>query len=52
MLPASWSSGYALVSRVGELRFKSQAGQLRHSVANGSPPLPHFFETNSVARAQ
>ena len=26
------------------LRFKSGAGQIRHSVANGSPPLQHFFE--------
>ena len=50
--PASWSSGNAFVSGVGGLRFKSQAGQIGHSVANGSPPLRHFFERSCVARAQ
>ena len=28
---------------VGGLGFESQAGQIRHSVANGSPPLRRFF---------
>ena len=37
--PASWSSGNAFVSEEGGLRFKSRDGQIRHSVANGSPPL-------------
>ena len=47
-----WSSGNAFVSGAGGLRFKSQAGQIGHSVANGSPPLRHFFERSCVARAQ
>ena len=50
--PASWSSGNAFVSGAGGLRFKSRAGQIGHSVANGSPPLQHFFEWSCVARAQ
>ena len=50
--PASWSSGNAFVSGAGGLRFKSRAGQVGHSVANGSPPLRHFFERSCVARAQ
>ena len=48
----SWSSGNAFVSEAGGLRFKSRAGQIEHSVANGSPPLRHFFERSCVARAQ
>ena len=51
-VPASWSSGNAFVSGAGGLRFKSRAGQIGHSVANGSPPLRHFFERSCVARAQ
>ena len=51
-LPASWSSGNAFVSGAGGLRFKSQAGQIGHSIANGSPPLRHFFKRSCVARAQ
>ena len=50
--PASWSSGKAFVSGAGGLRFKSRVGQIGHSVANGSPPLRHFFEGSCVARAQ
>ena len=50
--PASWSSGNAFVSGAGGLRFKSRAGQIGHSVANGSPPLRDFFERSCVARAQ
>ena len=42
-LPPSWSSGNAFVSGAGGLRFKSWAGQIGHSVANGSPLLEHFF---------
>ena len=34
-LLASWSSGNAFVSGAGSLRFKSWAGQVGHSVANG-----------------
>ena len=34
------------------LRFKPRAGQIRHSVANGSPPLRCLFEKSCVARAQ
>ena len=49
--PASWSSGNAFVSGAGGLRFKSRAGQIKHSVANGSPVLQHFFERSCVARA-
>ena len=48
----SWSSGNAFVSGAGGLRFKSRAGQIGHSVANGSPPLRHFVERSCVARAQ
>ena len=48
----SWSSGNAFVSGAGGLRFKSRAGQIGHSVANGSPPLRLFFEWSCVARAQ
>ena len=46
------SSGNAFVSEVGGQRFKAWAGQIGHGVANGSPPLRHFFERNCVARAQ
>ena len=44
----SRSSGNAF-SFSGGLRFKSQAGQVERSVANGSPPLRHFFERSCVA---
>ena len=47
-----WSSRNALVSGAEGLRFQSRAGQIGHSVANGSPPLRHFFERSCVARAQ
>ena len=40
--PTSWSSGNAF-SGAEDLRFKSRVGQIRHSVANGSPPLQIFF---------
>ena len=43
---------YVPVGRAGGPRFKSRAGQIGHSVANGSPPLRHFFERSCVARAQ
>ena len=46
------TSDNAFVSRVGGLRFKSWAGQIGHSVANGSPPQQHFFGRSCVARAQ
>ena len=38
------SSGNTFVSGAGDLRFKSQVGQIGHNVANSSPPLGHFFE--------
>ena len=41
--------GNAFVSGTGGLRFKSRAGQIGHSVANGSPPLQHFFERSRCA---
>ena len=41
---ASWSSGNAFVSGAGGLKFKPLAGQIGLSVANGLPPLQHFFE--------
>ena len=44
--------GKAFVSGASGLRFKSGAGQIGHSVANGSPPLRHLFERSSVARVQ
>ena len=34
------------------MRFKYQAGQIGHSVANGLPPRRHFFEKSYVAWAQ
>ena len=38
------------VGQAGGLRFKPRAGQIEHSVANGLPPLEHFFKRNYVAR--
>ena len=38
ILAFCWSSGNAFVFGAGGLRFKSWAGQIGHSVANGSPP--------------
>ena len=49
--PVNWSSGNAFVAGAGGLRFKSRAGQIGHNVANGSPPLRHFFERSCVVRA-
>ena len=48
-LPASWSSGNAFISGAVGPRFKRSAGQIGHSVANGSPLLRHFFERSCVA---
>ena len=42
-------SGNKFVSGAGGLGFKSRAGQIGHSVANGSPPLRYFFEKSCVA---
>ena len=42
--PASWSSCNAFVSKAEGLRFKSLGGQIERSVANGLPPLRHFFK--------
>ena len=41
---ASWLSVNAFVSGAEDLRFKSQAGQIEHIVANGLPLLHHFFK--------
>ena len=48
----SWSRGNAFVSGARSLMFKSRAGHVGHSAANGSPPLHHFFERICVARTQ
>ena len=50
--PASWSSGNVFVAGAVGRRFKSQAGQIGHSVANGSPPLQNFFVKSCVALEQ
>ena len=47
----SWSSGNAFVPGTIGLRFKSQTGQIGHSVANDSPPLRHFYERSCIAQA-
>ena len=52
LTPASWSSGNALVSGAGGLRFNYWSGIIRHNVANDSPPLGHIFEKSCVGRAQ
>ena len=44
----SWSSGNKFVFGAGGLRFKSRACQIEHNVANGSPPLRHFFKKSCV----
>ena len=49
LLPANWLSDNAFVYGSGRLRFKSRAGQIGHSVANGSPPLRYFFERSCFA---
>ena len=49
LLTVSWSNGNTFVSGARGLRFKSLAGQIGYRVVNGSPPLQHFFERNSVA---
>ena len=46
---ASWLRGKAFISGAGGLRFKSRAGQIEHSVVNGSPLLRHFFERGFFA---
>ena len=46
------SSGNALVSGTGDLKFKSRVGQIIHSIFKGSPPLRHCFKKSCVARAQ
>ena len=50
-LPVSWLSGSAFVFGAGDLKLKSQASQIEHIAANGSPPLQHFFEWSCVAWA-
>ena len=48
--PARWLNGNVLGSGTGGLRLKSRAGQIGHSVANGSPGLRYFFKRSCVAR--
>ena len=45
-----WPVGQAvtLSYRAGGLIFKSQAGQIGHRVANGWPPLRHFFKSRYI----
>ena len=43
-----WSSVNAFVSVAGGVRFKSRAGQIGQSNANGLPPPRHFFERSFV----
>ena len=52
ILAFCWLSGNAFIFGAGGLRFKSWAGQIEHSVANGSPPLRHFFKRSYVAWVQ
>ena len=40
----AYSSGNTFASGSGGLRFKSRAGQIGRSVANGSPLLRYFFK--------
>ena len=47
----SWLSNNKFVSGAGDLKLKSPAGQIGHSIANGSPPLRHFFKMSCVAWA-
>ena len=42
-------SCYAFAFGTGDLQFISPAGQVRHNVANGLPPLWYFFEKSCVA---
>ena len=46
--PASWLSCNAFISGAGGPSFKSRVGLIEQSVANGSPPLRHFFERSSI----
>ena len=48
---ARWSNGNVFDSGAGDLRLKSRARQIGHSVANDSGSLLHFFERSCVARA-
>ena len=45
-LSTIWSSGNAFVSGAGGPMFKSRAGQIGHSVANGSPSSATFLRKN------
>ena len=46
--PARWSHGNAFDSEAVGLRFKSWTGQIGLRVANSSPPLRRFFESEAV----
>ena len=45
-----WRSGNDIASGAGGLRFDSRAGQIRRSVANGSPSLQYFFGVRNCCR--
>ena len=45
-----WSSGNSFASKERGLRFKSQTGQIGHSVAKDLPPQQSFFKKSYVAR--
>ena len=45
---ADWCNGN-IAYGVGGLRFDSRAGQIRHSVADGSPPLRFSLEFKAAS---
>ena len=52
LIQAIWSRDDSFVTETGGLRFKSRAGQIGHTVADGSPPLQHcVLQRSCVARA-
>ena len=42
-IPANWRSLKVIAIGAVGLEFNSRAGQIRHSIDNGSPPLRRFF---------
>ena len=44
---AGWRCDNDIASGAGGLGFDSRACQIRHRVANGSPPLRYFFGVQS-----
>ena len=43
-LQASRLSSNAFLSEIGDQRFKSRAGHIKHCIPNGLPSLQHFFK--------